>query len=259
MTEDSSTIDTINSNYVDLLSRDDRNISSIARIINRTLPKGTYKQYSVRGDSLRRGQLLPQLDAFSNFFELNFIAKDGEKKITYPYMTLPGSEGKRVLENLDDFYNRIDMDALSVKERYEAVAFIMICVGSAHAFADGSGRTAVGVADVLLRRHLQKKIDTETLKKGNKDLMKLLAIGTILMLPDEYNPNNAIDREQDLVQIPTTRTHNVDDVRLFTQEFADSIIKEIDSYDPRIDVREAARFDLVTDAIKPLADLLKNC
>lgn len=257
MTESSvSTINTLNREIIDLAAKKDLSISRLCRIINRTLPPQSYQHKPALERKGLRGRFISHNNGFSNFFNLGCELNIGDKTLIYKHLTMPGEEGFKILEELDEFFEKMEVENLTTQEISELIAFILICIGSAHAFSDGNGRVGIGVVDILFRKLLNRKINQESLSRSNNQLTTLMAIGSILLLPENFNPNNIQGAGYIIINIPTTKTHNNNEIQEFAVNYSQNIIKEIKRYNPRDKNPSSNLCNLKEIAIMPLANLL---
>ena len=256
-------VSTINENIQSLLSDKDYPPSYAARIINRAIEDRRYKSY--RGfPGLKKGHFIEDYSSFHEFTSADIKVKSNEKEIHYPSLTMPSAEGRLVIEGLDRLIERYNPRSLSENQVYDLVSVMVVAIGSSHAFPDGTGRTAVGLADIMLRKYLGKTLDLKRLQKLDKRLTTPMTVGSILMLPEEWNINILLEGmhkgEVKRVDIPRKGTHPVYQVQSFARKYAASILQHLESIDIRNFGGDASQgaFSLYKDSIMPITNLLKE-
>lgn len=265
MTQDSgfdTGVSTINPNIQELLSERDYLPSYMAKIINRAIEDKRYKTY--RGFSgLKKGHFVENYESFHEFSSADITINSSGKALKYPRLTMPSSMGSRVINELDTLVKNFNPRSLDEDAFYNFLAMIVLSIGSAHAFPDGNGRTAIGIADIYIRKYTGNQLDREKMQRFDKRLTIAMTIGSVLMLPSEYNPNTILNEinhgEIREVIIPTKTTHSTRYVQQFAEEYADTIISNIRYFDPHImEDTVSEPFSLLRDSILPIAALLKE-
>jgi hypothetical protein len=256
-------VSTINPNIQHLLSERDYKPSYITKLINRAIEDKRYVTYSSY-DGLRKGHFVQNNEAFHEFLEANVEININGKEITYPCLTMPSPLGSGIVEELDTLVTKFKPDSLNEDAFYSLLAMMVVSIGSAHAFPDGSGRTAIGVADVYIRKYLHKQLDRTKLEQFDKRLTTAMTTGSLLMLPSEYNPNSILKEmkssENRIVTIPSSKTHTVKEVYNFAEEYLYSIISNISKFNPNnITDTNQESFSMSTYSITPIATLLREC
>lgn len=149
---------------------------------------------------------------------------------------MPTYKSQEILSALDEKFELLDLNKLSEDQLYNVAAFCTIIIASAHPFPDGSGRAAIGVADVILRKNLGKSLDLSKVEARNNDITKIMVPGTVLMFPGKYNPNAALDRARknpnrtERVDIPNIPY--MEETNKFIVDLSASIIRSIKGFDP---------------------------
>lgn len=113
-------------------------------------------------------------------------------------------------------------------------SFATLIIATAHPFPDGTGKAAIGVADVIIRRGLNKTLNLDTIEKKDNEFINITVPATHALYPDEYNPNVALVKSENLknkvvINIPT---QNGKETQEWINRFADNIIDKINNSDP---------------------------
>src|SRR5688572_26235116 len=191
-------VSTMSKNILSLASQrgqDKYTPSYIARLINRGLAQELYQDYpDIKG--LRKGHFIVDKDIRHEMGEdvALAISREGGTRVEYDRVILPSNRSTEILAELDKKISTIDFSKKSQKEIYAIAAFATIMVSTAHPFPDGNGRTAVGVADVIIRRNLQRSLRLDLIEKLNVNLVSMLIPSTASMYPGRYHPEAAMER-----------------------------------------------------------------
>ncbi len=256
-------VSTISENIQDLLSKKDYSPSYTAKLINRAIEEKRYKSYPGR-KYIRRGHFIELDSTFLDFRGVNAEFNNSNRKIIYPNFTMPSAEGQMVMVAIDKLVEKYSPESLDEDSFYNLLAAMVLAVGAAHVFPDGTGRTAVGLADVFLRKYKNKSLDLNLLQSRDDELTRFMIIGSVIMFPGEYAPNEAIksvkDGGQRKVEIPNLSTHTLNETQSYAREFAKSIISKLDLFNPKIlQSIDEEPFSLKKRSVEPIAKLLKDC
>lgn len=256
-------VSTINKNIQSLLAEKNYSPSYIVRVINRAIPDTRYTSYQgIEG--LRKGHFMENNQAFHQFTSSDIkVRYYDNKQVEYPNLTMPGLEGQTIINSLDSLVTRNDPATLSIEDMYHLLAVMAITVGSAHAFPDGTGRSAIGLVDVMMRKYLKKSLDLEKLQPLDQRLTTSMTMGSLLMLPDTYNLNTLLQtmnpNEVKKVAIPQLKTHSLEEIQAFTKQYADNILQTVNNLDIKhLEDLPSGAFSLYKDSILPIADLFKE-
>lgn len=259
--ESYSGVSTINEKIQKLISERDSERytpSRVAKLINRSLPEGSYRKYP-RLEGTRRGRPMNVVEGYLSSESAEVTLTSGDKVASYRGMTFPSKEGNRILEELDEKWKKIDISDLSEDDLYRLLSFVAVIIATSHVFTDGSGRSAVGTVDVYLRKFLGKKLDLKKLEKMDDKLCEGLVPGTYIMLPGKYHPDQ-VSKQQGEMNLPVASIQPSYVLRRFTSNFADNIVQIIRDYDvTNITPKDtSSSFDLYKFSIRPLSKLFKD-
>ncbi len=256
--------------------------SHMARIINRSISNQDAKSYAgTKYDFLRRGHFTnSKLDDISIIFYFSPKEwQDGFGVVTragytvyYKDFISPGlKHGESILKQLDETVRNAKPDVLREDQQYLFAAFIALAIGAAHAFPDGNGRAAIGVANIYLNRLTGRKLDESKLILRNKDLEIALTYGSIGSFPAKYNAYQVIENAQNsfgsdktITLAPPSHRPEVsaDERHQFLEEYASCIKKFIEDFkiefasDPE---KAPINQRLSYEGIKKLALIFKDC
>ena len=255
-------VSTLNENIQVLLSAKDYPPSHIARLINRAIEDKRYAAYPEL-EGLRKGHFIEDPKQFHAFKKEGSIEMNG-RTLRYLGWTMPSFEGASVFREIDELVTRFNPKDLNEDQVYNLMAIIVVAIGAAHAFPDGTGRTAVGVVDVMLRKYLGKKLDLAKLQSCDDRLTQAMGLASLAMLPEQYNPNSIYEKMTDgedrVINIPLTEKNPIQEVQSFAKDFARSIVDHITQLDPKSidDQSTDIKVSLEGDSIAPIASLLKE-
>ncbi len=213
--------------------------SYVLRIINRSIPKEDAT--ASLGSDIRRGHY-----SAADPGEHHIINKNPEMGITldgysinYRGLTLVGLNfGESILAVLDKKFAGLNFGHMTEKQVFRTASFASIVAGATHPFKDANGRSAVGLADVILRWKLAKRLNFGKLMEENHKLTSILSAGSLALLPDQYNPNAVVIAMRDArekersVQIPNKLVGPPEAVTRFLSDYSQSITRFIEGFDP---------------------------
>lgn len=238
-----SELSTIPVSLIDKISKKDWGNfkpSYVSKIINRSIAEEHYRRYVGR-EGIRRGHYIENPELVNGTSGANMKFTRGNSSITYRTLSSPSMFGESAMDAFDKKFASLDMEILTEEQVLRLAVLASIVVGTAHPFPDAHGRTAVGLADVILRRYSQKKLDLTKLEKidSREEGYKLsMALGnaSISMLPDRYNPENILKKleakggGEKIVDVPNTRYDELDQVQTFLIEYSKSISRYIKQF-----------------------------
>lgn len=210
--------------------------SRIARVINRSIDGRHYKRY-LGLSGFKRGHYIEDGEHFNTNYGNDIRFVQGENTLVYRNITQPSFYGSFAMEALDKKFKSIDFVSLSRDQIFKIAALASAVVTSAHAFPDAHGRTAVGLAAVIIKKYTGADIDLNKVEKEDDDskLSTAFARVSISMFPRKYNPeknlSDLVGRGGGLVvDTPTEGYNNLEEVKRFASEYAESIGRYVEGF-----------------------------
>lgn len=181
--------------------------SHMARIINRSIPGPDAKSYEgTQYAFVRKGHFTNTFgaDVMTTFSITPEQWSKGFGTYTYHGYSVyykdfvsPGlRHGEKILKHLDEIVDKTDVNKLEADQRYYFAALIAVVIGTAHAFPDGNGRAAIGVANIYINRLTGHKLDEKRIIARNKDLELAMDACSFGMFQAEYNPYQIIEEAE---------------------------------------------------------------
>ena len=232
------------------------NIYSAATRINKSLPSANYAKHQLLGEEQKFASIMRPGESIARHPELLHIRRDriisihddSGAEVRYRGWINPTHHGLDIIETVQDTLDDAIINSVAECTRLAAIASIGI--STAHIFTDGSGRTAVGVADVLLRRMLNKKLNLPAIESDNKLLEELWMNATCAVLPFGMRLKSSMDiamgMPDKLLEVDIIPEGKIDYGRQFQfeSELADNVCQAIGDFDlDSLDKSQADKYE----------------